>query len=505
VTATVTELPGSAPTDDQRAGWVWLAEQIRANPDLLPFMKRRDAGLHARVTKGLRTLAITARSDLWRSGPPHGGRPQQLLPGTPGSFSDRADWLTWLIVGGRGAGKSRGGGEAVRELALGREWHEPPRGALVGQTLDAVRIDMVENHLLQILPPGSVNKWNRGPCELWLANGAYLKGYSSERPDKLRGPNHAFAWCDEIAAWKDADRSPGAIGTTWSNLMLSMRHRDQGTWTPRIVATTTPKPVRLVRNPDQRDPLNPGPGLYDDANTVVAHMSSEDNLPNLAESFRAIIEALRGTRLWDQEVLGRLVDAVLGAQWTYELVQRMTWPAEFPGAGGGGLLRVVVGVDPSIGAGLGDECGIVVAGIAGDGRAYVLEDCSVRAPASTWAPLVAEVFARHRADAVVAEVNQGGELVGEVLGRYAPHLPIREVWAKRGKVLRAEPVALLSDRDRVRLAGQHPELVREMTTWDGSGESPNRLDAMVYAVLDLLPVESGAGGLLTVVRGGSRR
>lgn len=492
---------GREPTVEDRARWVAFAEQIRQYPEILPAIKDQSPRAYARAVVGLRTLAIDARSDVWRSG---GGRPEQFIPGTPGAALQVADWLVWLLMGGRGSGKSRTGAEATRELILGRRWKtEPPRWALVGQTLDAVRIDMVENTLLQVLPKGSVRRWNRGTCELWLSNGAYLKGYSSEAPRKLRGPNFHGAWADELATWKDADKSP-AVDSTFSNLKLATRAEDGGTWKPRIVATTTPRPVTLLSNPDEADPMNPGPGVHDDESTVVTSMSTLANIENLPQHYiDTVVNRLIGTRLYDQEVLGLLVDAVIGAQWTHELIDRMIRPPHYPEAQGGGFRRITIAVDPSVGAGLGDECGIVVSALASDGCAYVLEDASKRCAPPEWVKIIDRMFRKYQAESVVAEVNHGFELVTETIGRYAPNLPVRPILAKRNKVIRAEPVALLSDQDRVRFAGSRdsfPDLIRQLTTFDGTGDSPDRLDAFVYSILDLLPVETGAGDLVSVGR-----
>lgn len=482
-------------SEEDRARWVQVSEHVRNEPRFLPYLEKKKPELYDKVVRGLHTLAIQARSVQWRD--PRegkGARPEQLIPGTPGAFSDRTDWLVWLVMGGRGGGKSRTGGEAIREMLLGRDWNEPPRWALVGMTLDSVRIDMVENTLLQILPPGSVRKWNRGTCELWLTNGAYLKGYSSEAGQKLRGPNFHGAWADEIANWKDADKAPSE-DSTWSNLVLATRASDHGTWTPRIIATTTPKPRRLLRVIDDQDEHYPG--LADDENTVTTVLKTKENLKNLAESYqKTVVNRLDGTRLGKQELDGELLNEVEGAQWSYDLIETMRCKDTYPDYFAGGIGRCVVAVDPSTGDGSGDECGIVIAGLGGDGKVYVLEDASVRDKPEVWCKTIAQKYREWGCTAVVVE-TQGSALVNETLGRYAT-LPTIEVNAKKGKMLRAEPVALLSDQDRVKLAGRFPRLEAQMRTYDGTGDSPDRLDAFVYSVLNLLPVETGAGELMSI-------
>ncbi len=400
------------------------------------------------------------------------------------------------------SGKTRTGAEAVIEIVFGRQWGETVFGALVGQTMQDVRRTMIENTLLNLLPETVVQRWNRGACELTLDNGYYgavIQGYSAEVPRKVRGGNNHFAWGDEIATWGDARRSPAAEDTTWSNLIMSVREHDHGTWDPRIIATTTPKAVELIRNPDEKSILDPGPGLYDNPLTVVSNMSTLANAANLAPHFlSAVVAPLEGTRLYRQEVLGHLMDEALGALWDGDLIDRMTVSVNEPDIQGG-IIRSVVAVDPSVGAGLGDECGIVVVGLAGDGRAYVLEDASKRCPAKEWVGRVANMFNKWNCSAVVVEVNHGQELVAETMGRYDVNLPLVEVHAKKGKYLRAEPVALLTDQDRVRLAGEFDGLTRQMRTWDGQGDSPDRLDAFVYGCLYLLPV-GGERSLITIRR-----
>lgn len=498
-----------------------VAEIQVHDPDAFEALRAAEPRLVAEVEEVFRHLSIEVSSAEWRDG---AARPAQLIPGTPGSFSDRVDWVVWLLMGGRGSGKTRTGAEAVKEMVLGRTWSEPPYVALVGQTLDDVRTTMVERTLLPILPPGSVLRWNRSTCELWLINGGYLKGYSSDAARRLRGFNGHLAWCDEIATWTDADRAPAAPDTTWSNMMMAVRADDHGTWQPRIIATTTPKDVRLLTNPDQSDPTNPGPGLHDAETTVVSAMSTLDNAANLSDSFLlSTVEPLRGTRIWDQEVLGKLMGAALGAFWTLEQAEAMICqdgPLEW-NIRAGGLDQIVVAVDPSVGAGDGDECGIVVAGLARDGRVYILEDVSERAHPAKWSATVAKAVERwshaprrvpdivglnpqqpekHRV-CVVAEANQGYLLVSEVLSAAGVGVEIVPVWAASAKKTRIEPVAVLSERmmpddparGMIRIAAPDgaPRLRRQMTTYEGVGDSPDRLDAMVYGVAWLKPHEWG--------------
>ncbi len=495
-------------TPEERAKWIEFGEIFRQEPEFLTYIEKEEPQLYAELLAELDGLAIEAQSAHWRT-PGLGGRPHQLIPGTPGSFSERTDWRTWILMGGRGSGKSRTGAEAVREFLLGREWHIPtPEVALVGKRLDDVRVTMVQNTLLQVLPPGSVTNWNRASVELTLSNGVYIRGYSSEAPQNLRGPNLVLAWCDELGTFVDADRAPSALDTTMSNLNNALRIDDEGTWRPKLIVTTTPRPVRVLRNPDPSDEENRGPGLYDDPSTVVSNMSTLENIENLSQHFLDnVVAPLEGTRLYDQEILGILQDAALGALWTPELIEEMTDDKLAPEMDAGGLRSIVIGVDPSVDGGRGDECGIVVAGLGWNGRAYVLEDLSCRVPSPQWSQVVKMAAKKWDVDAVVAESNQGGELVTSVLLRDAVNLPVVEVHAKRGKALRAEPVALLSDRGLVRFAGEFPRLTTQMKTWEGNApgqDSPDRLDAFVYAMLWLLPVD-GLSDMVKVKRGRTRR
>lgn len=496
-------------TDDDRRWWIELGEFCRDEPEFLTFLKAEYPEDYAALEVELAGLAIEARSADWRT-PGLGGRPEQLIPGTAGSFSERTDWVTWLLVGGRGSGKSRTGAEAVREMLTGREWgHDrttPPYFALVGKRLDDVRVNMVQNTLLPILPPGSVRQWNRSTVELTLTNGVYIRGFSSAEPENLRGPNLIGAWGDEVATWEDANRSPRAVSTTLSNLKGAVRNSDGGTWVPRIILTTTPKPVRILRNPDPDDENDPGPGLYDDPTTVVSNMSTMANEAHLSPHFiESVVKPLIGTRLYRQEILGELIDAAKGALWSAELIERTTVPASHVGVHTQ-VVRTVVAVDPSVGAGQGAECGIVVAALCTDGRAYVLEDCSMRGTATEWSAAVRSAVYRWDADEIVAEVNQGGELVANVIRRDRSTLRIREVRARKGKRLRAEPAALLSDQDRLRIACECPRLVYQMMTWDPEedDESPDRVDALVYAAIALIPPEN-VSELITTNRGRLRR
>lgn len=505
----------SLATPEDLARWVRLSEYCRSRPAFTEWLQQKNPEKHARLLAGLELAAHRQEHAEWRSDDPLlGGRPEQLLPGTAGSFSTRTDWTDVVYSGGRGGGKSRAGSESIKELLYGTTWTHPPRAAFVGRALDAVRVEMFENGFLRVIPPHVIRQWKRTTCELeiYVPGGqiANIKGYSSSSPDRLRGPNFHLAWADELASFKDANRSPSAVGTTLSNLHLGVRvkHRDPAgrMWVPRKVFTTTPRPVRSLRNHDTDDAENPGLGLYDRSGTVVSTIPTLRNLRNLADSFYTdAVRPLKGTRLWDQEVMGELVDAHPGALWSHELVAHMrTEGPQRPDTlhtVGGGIWETVVAVDPTTGFGKdsNDECGIIVLGRGRDGNVYVLADRTIRGQAGTWAKVVVDTFNEFNAAAIVAETNQGGTMIIETIGRYDDTAAgfIRLVDALgQNKVTRADPVAVMCEQGRVRLCGRFIELERQLVTVDGktADESDDRLDAFVYGVSHMISVFGTAVG-----------
>ena len=388
-------------------------------------------------------------------------RPNQLPP--------EGDWFVWLILAGRGWGKTRTGAEYVKAGALRMPGS---RFALVAQKFADVRDTMVEGEsgLLSILPPsmlrgGTVESaWNRSLGELTLANGSTFKGYSSERAGQLRGPQHHGAWCDEAAKWNDANLGT-ADDTTWSNLLLGLRLGDD----PRCVVTTTPKPYKLIRD------LVAGDG------TVVTKGTTYENLDNLAPAFRAnVLSLYEGTRLGRQELHAELLDDVPGALWTRADIEahRVTAHPD--------LVRVVVAIDPSVTSNEdSDEAGIVVAGRGVDGDAYVLADVSRRDSPLGWARAAVAAYHTHVADRIVAEVNNGGDMVEVTLRTVEPTVPYRTLHASRGKVARAEPIAALYEQGRVHHVGSFDALEDQMCSYVPGGDSPDRMDALVWAITDL--------------------
>ena len=382
-------------------------------------------------------------------------RPEQLPP--------EGEWLVWLFMAGRGTGKTRSAAEWVHEKA---STDAGCRIALVGRTPADVRDVMIEGES-GILPIARENTPVYQPTKRRLSwpNGSMAYAYSAEVPSQLRGPQHHYAWCDEPAAWTDA-RKGDVLDTAWNNLMLGLRLGRS----PRCVATTTPKPIMLIRT------------LLGRASTVVTRGSTYDNLANLAPSFREeVLAAYEGTRIGRQELLGELLEDVAGALWTLALLDENRVESAPD------MQRIVVAVDPSGGSGPdNDEQGIMVVGLAVDGEVYVLADRSCKLSPHGWASRAIGAFHEFSADRVVAEVNYGGAMVESTIRQVSKTVPIKVISASRGKVQRAEPVAAAYEQHRVHHVGAFPKLEDQLTTWTPQdGTSPDRLDALVWAVTEL--------------------
>ena len=408
----------------------------------------------------LEALSAVEREELathWRLW----ARPEQLPP--PG------DWRTWLIMAGRGFGKTRAGAEWVRAVA---ESDPAARIALVGASLPEARAVMVEGEsgLLATAPARRRPLFEPSLRRVTWPNGAQAHLFSAQEPETLRGPQHSHAWCDEVAKW---DNASARANRAWDNLMFGLRLGAR----PQVLATTTPRAVPLMHRilEEGEDTL------------VVTRGTTNDNAANLPASFLDQTRRTFGRSLLGrQELDGELIEEIEGALWSRAMLEACR-TGDTPQ-----LTRVVVGVDPPAGTG-GDACGIVVAGLAADGGAHVLADASVeKASPERWARAVAAAAECWQADRVVAEANQGGAMVASVLRAAALSLPLRLVHASRGKVARAEPVAALYEAGRVRHAGTFAELEDEMCgliaggAYQGPGRSPDRADALVWALSELM-------------------
>jgi len=380
----------------------------------------------------------------------------------PGQVAPPGDWRTWLLLAGRGFGKTRAGAEWVRGIA---EADGAARIALVGATISEVRAIMVEgaSGLLSIAPRKQRPRFEPSRNRLVWKNGAQAILYSGESPEALRGPEHSHAWCDELAKWS-------YVQTTWDNLQLGLRLGER----PRALVTTTPRPIALLR------------ALLADADVAVTRGATGDN-PFLPSTFtEAMALAYGGTRLGRQELEGMLLDDLQGALWSRDLLERSR-VRMLPE-----VRRVVVAVDPPAGVG-GDACGIIAVALGPDGLGYVIEDASLHGAApERWARAVAECVARHAADRVIAEANQGGAMVESVLRAAGLALPVKLIHATRGKVARAEPIAALYTAGRVRHVGAFPALEDELCGltsgggYHGPTRSPDRADALAYALTELM-------------------
>lgn len=378
-------------------------------------------------------------------------------------------WHTWLILGGRGSGKTRAGAEWVRAQALalaGLAEHRAQRIALVGETIGQVRSVMIEgmSGLLSVHQPDQRPKFEASRNQLVWSNGSIAQMFAADDPDSLRGPQFDAAWCDELCKWRVPDYA-------WDVLQFALR---LGDW-PQVVVTTTPRAIPLLKRI-----------MQDDA-TAISRSRTRDNAHVLAPAFLAEMQRRYGdTPMGQQELEGEIVEERMTGLW------RRAWLDQGRLQARPELTRIVVAVDPPVTSTAGsDSCGIIVAGKGVDNRGYVIGDRTVqgRDPA-TWAKAAVAAYHDYQADTIVVETNQGGDLVVQTFKSIDAGVPVKKVHASRGKYLRAEPVSALYNEGRVAHVGEFPELERQMCDFaaDGlaNGKSPDRLDALVWALTELL-------------------
>ena len=412
-----------------------LDELLAAKPEL------RDAALGA-LTEAEADALLHDWEGTW-------ARPEQLPPAWA--------WRVWLILAGRGFGKTRTGAEWVRASVK-----RYPLVNIIGATADDARDIMIEGEsgILGICSNGERPVYKPARRALEWPNGARTLIFTADEPERLRGKQHMRLWADEVAAWRYPD--------AWDQAMLGLRLGDD----PRAVVTTTPKPVRLVRE------------LLAAKTTAVTRGSTYDNAANLAPAFlEQIVTKYEGTRLGRQELEAELLDDVPGALWTRSVLDALRVEAAPD------LQRVVVGIDPAVTSGeAADETGLLVAGKGVDGHLYVLADRTCRLSPDGWARRAVAAYREFRGDRVVAEVNNGGEMVEHTLRTVDPYVPYTAVHASRGKRVRAEPVAALYEQGRVHHVGGFPDLEDQMCNFtpDGYDGSPDRVDALVWAITDLM-------------------
>lgn len=371
----------------------------------------------------------------------------------------------WLILAGRGWGKTRTGAEFVSNaLIRNAGW----RCAVVAPTREDARDTCVEGEsgLLATIPASCIADWNRSLGELILNNGSRFKLFSAEKPKRLRGPQHHIAWCDELAAWQYPD--------TWDQLMFGLRLGDD----PKVIATTTPSPVKLVLDLYKRR----------DDDVVLTSGRTLDNAANISKiALKNLLEKYQGTRLGRQELDAELLEDLPGALWQRSVIDKLRVMKAPP------LMRVVVAVDPAVSTNDGsDETGIVVVGVTMEKHAYILADYSGIYSPNQWAQRVVAAFHEFKADFVVGEVNQGGDLVESNIQTVDQGVPVKKVHATRNKYVRAEPVASLAEQGRYHHVGFHSKLEDQMCSFTvdfdrkKGGYSPDRMDAMVWGVTETI-------------------
>lgn len=390
-------------------------------------------------------------------------RPSQVAPD--------GDWRVWLLQSGRGFGKTRAGGEWVREQV---EVHGKTRIALVAPTAADTRDTMVEGEsgILACSHPDFMPTYFPSMRRVVWPNGAQATLFSADKPDRLRGPQHEAAWCDELASW----RYPEA----WDMLLLGLRLGAN----PQAVVTTTPRPTRLIK------------GLVAKETTVVTRGTTYENVANLAPEFFAdIVAAYEGTNLGRQEIYGEIIEDIAGALWV------RSWLDDLRVSEAPELAQVVVAIDPAVTSEPGsDETGIVVVGVddASPSNGYVLDDLSGRYRPEEWSRIAVEAYHRHRADRIIGEANNGGDLIESVIRTVDPMVAYRKVHASRGKYVRAEPVSTLYQKRRVHHVGLFGQLEDQMCNFTPDIDrrvmgSPDRVDALVWAFWALMVGRRGFG------------
>jgi phage terminase large subunit-like protein len=427
----------------------------------------------AQVLAGLDPEALQWDWSFW-------GRPEQQRP-------EGNDWNIWMYLAGRGAGKTRTAAEWVREEAK-YTTNGQRRFALVARTAADVRDVIVEGEsgIINVTPPSERPLYEPSKRRLTWPNGNTATCFTADEPDSLRGPQFTHAWGDEVAAWRQTPDGAGL--TAFENLRIGTRLGSN----PKIMITTTPKRVPLLYELLREADANPG-------KVIITKGSTMDNTGNLSQAYMdGILGVYEGTRLAAQELYGEMLSDVEGALWTVELIDRTRQMTAMNAP-----LRVI-GVDPSVAENPRDECGIVVVSSTADRDLYkrqswVLEDASILGSPDVWANRVV-AMARKWGCPVVAEVNQGGALVRNAINTIDPSVKVLEVHSKYGKALRAEPITLAYEQDRVHHVGYLADLESQMTSWiPGEGKSPDRVDALVHALTALLikPPAGFVGGRIT--------
>lgn len=421
-------------------------QTLPASESLVSWMSSLPADERRKLLDDLPDDAARLLPYYW----PFYARPSQLPP--PG------DWRVWMLMAGRGFGKTRAGAEWVIERARSGRYE---RIALVARISEDVRGVLVEGNagIMNISPPDFYPVYEPGKRRITWPNGCIATTYTAEEPKQLRGPEHDSAWADEVAQWSDPD--------AWVQLNIGLRI---GT-NPQCVVTTTPRPVKVIRD------------LITLPSTRVTRGTTYENLENLSPMYQEqLIRQYEGTRLGRQELGGELLEDIEGALWQYGWIADHRMP--------GGLereyARVVVAIDPAATHGEdADFTGVAVAGLAADGDYYLLSADQYRLSPSGWAQRAIDAYDTHAADRLVAEINNGGDMVVSTISQVRRDVPVKVIHASRGKTLRAEPIALLYEQGRVHHVGLFPALEDQMCAFPVANEHDDLVDAVVYALTEL--------------------
>ena len=380
-------------------------------------------------------------------------RPKQITP--------KGYWSIWLILAGRGWGKTLTGAQDMAWFALR---NPDSRLAIVAPTFADGRDTCIEGEsgLYSVLDEKLIANYNRSLGELVLVNGSRFKTFSSDTPERLRGPQHHRVWCDELGSWKYSE--------TWDQMMFGLRLGEN----PKVVVTTTPKPIPLVKD------------LLKRKDTIITRGSTFENENNLADSsLKQLKERYEGTRLGRQELYAEVLEDVSGSLWSRDLIEKsmMKYNEKLPD-----MKRIVIAVDPAVTANKNsDETGIVVCGIDFQGKYYILNDISGKYSPDAWAKKVVEAYESYKADKVIAEVNNGGDLVERVVKTQHENVSYKSVRATRGKFVRAEPIAALYEQKRVKHLERFSLLEDQLCSYNPeiTKQSPDRLDALVWGLTEL--------------------
>jgi phage terminase large subunit-like protein len=392
-------------------------------------------------------------------------RPNQTPP-------ENKDWSTWVALAGRGWGKTR---TAAEWIAWQASANDNTRWAIVAPTFSDARDTCAEgpSGIVTVLREMEILKdYNRSMGEIILHNKSRIKLFSAEEPDRLRGPNFHGGWFDELAA-----QNPDA----WDQYKFALRLGEH----PQTVITTTPRPTKIIK------------ALLDRDDTIVVRGSTFDNQANLSPSALAELRLrYEGTRLGRQELYGEVIDDVEGALWSRDIIEAGRVGEAPP------LVRVVVGVDPAVTSGENsDSTGIIVAGVSSDGHYYVLEDCTMKGSPDQWARVAVDAYHRHKADRIIGETNNGGDMIELLMRQVDPSVSFKKIVSTRGKLLRAEPIASLYEQQRAHHVGGFPELEDQMTSYTiDTRSSPDRLDAAVFALTELTDSVSSMMGLAALAK-----